>query len=101
MEILLYQPDDPTDLENDADQEMMRQLANRFTARRGLVKALTGFGSIEQQSVDRAPLTPGYPRTGSGADATPTAMVDSSSPNERPIRHAVQARRQHPLDHLP
>lgn len=45
MEILLYQADGPTEL-GDADTEMMQHLGDLFT-RRGVVKALTGFGSAE------------------------------------------------------
>jgi hypothetical protein len=41
-EILVYHPDDRGELDDNANAEM-RQLANLFT-RRGLVKALSGFG---------------------------------------------------------
>ena len=87
MEILLYQPDDPTDLENDADQEMMRQLANRFTARRGLVKALTGFGSGEQQSGDSGPSANAYPPTSSGVNRVAQATVDAGVSDVRALGH--------------
>jgi hypothetical protein len=59
IEILAYQPDDPTEQERDADAAMMRWLADRFTARRGLVKALTGFGSDEHQGSGPVSSQPG------------------------------------------
>jgi hypothetical protein len=62
MEILLYQPDDPTELQTDADAAMMNRLANMFT-RRGLVKALIGSGMRPPD----APLPPELPQQ----DSTP------------------------------
>ena len=43
LEILAYPPDDAPEFGNDADAEIMDQLANAFT-RRGVVKALVGSG---------------------------------------------------------
>lgn len=48
MEILMYHRD-ATELENSADAALMQHLANLFTRRRGLVKALTGFGPTERR----------------------------------------------------
>jgi hypothetical protein len=73
MEILLYRPGDPPELEHDADAAMMQQLGGLFTARRGLVKALTGFGSPEQQHGCRAPGIPTQPEMGAEIRRPPLA----------------------------
>lgn len=57
IEILIYEPDDPVEQEEDAGTTLMQQLRNAFT-RSGLVKALPGFGSVGQQLSVRAPPGP-------------------------------------------
>src|SRR5690242_5435922 len=90
MEILLYQPDDPTELEQDADAAMMQQLAGLFTARRGLVKALTGFGSPEQQRGLRASGRPTQPDMGAEIRPPPLASIDDAF--QRSLKAAGRSR---------